>query len=271
MHGYRAISTTLAAWRGPFEDFVHQLDEDGVRYLSFSKVNTVESCQQRYLLEYVKRVAFKEPSYYRKGSLFHRAASLAYRNLAGGRLNLKPIERQARRHFGDQGASHIQNAIRLLVENAPGNHEVVATELPFVLSLGGRLPPLIGVIDLLLRKGDTFVVVDHKTGKNFYDQDGFQLHLYREHVRRAFRTTRCQAYFDEYRWVNNLDRIRKPAFRRTPVRPIPWSSILNRMRSASKVMRAIERRRWASAGGECMFCPLKEVCPECGSDWESWY
>ena len=270
MHGYQAISNALSAWRGTFGDFIRQLDEDGVRYLSFSKVNAVESCQQRYLLEYVEGVEFEEPSYYLKGRLFHQAASVAYRNLDGGKLNLKPIERQARKHFGDDGASHIQNAIRLLVDNAPGNHEVVATELPFVLSLGGRLPPLIGVIDLLLRKGDTFVVVDHKTGKNLYEQDSFQLHLYREHVRRAFRPKRCRAYFDEYRWVNNIDRIRKPAFRRTPAHPTPWPSILGRVRSAWTVMQTIERTREASAGGECMYCPLRNVCPEASLEWQSW-
>ena len=183
MHGYRAISGALSAWTGSFLDFIRQLDEDGVPYLSFSKINAVESCQQQYLLEYVKRTKFDEPGYYRKGTIFHRAASLAYHQLGNGGLNMKPIERLAQKHFDEEETAHILNAVKLLVDNAPANHELIATEMPFVLSLGSRMPPLIGVIDLLLRKGDTFIVVDHKSGKNLYEQDGFQLHLYGLSVR----------------------------------------------------------------------------------------
>lgn len=271
MHGYRAISDALSAWRGTFIDFIRQLDEDGVPYLSFSKVNAVESCQQRYLLEYVDGVEFEQPGYYVKGTVFHQAASSAYQQLGNAGLNMKPIERLAQKHFDDEEAAHILNAVRLLVDNAPANHEVVATELPFVLSLGAKMPPLIGVIDLLLRKGDTFVVVDHKSGKNLYEQDGFQLHLYREHVRRAFKAKRCRACFDEYRWVNNLDRIRKPAFRRTHVPPKPWSSVLKRVDAAWWTMRQIQRTGKADAGGDCMFCPVKDACPKATLGWQTWY
>lgn len=268
MHGYRAISGALAAWRGTFEDFIRQLDEDCVQYLSFSKLNTVQCCPQRYLLEYIERVEFEEPDYFLKGRLFHQAASLAYRQLGSDKV-LKQITRLASKHFYEEEAAHILNAVRLLIENSPSDHEVVATELPFVLSLGSKMPPLIGVIDLLLRKGDTFIVVDHKTGRSFYPQDSLQLHLYREHVQREFKPKRCLAAFHEYRWVNNLDRIRKPAFRKTAVRPKAWPLVLRRVQKGWKAMQKIERTKESDSIGECISCPLKDVCPDASFDWQS--
>lgn len=259
---YRAISSALATWKGSVGNFVQQLDEDGVQYLSFSMLNELASCQYRYFLQYVEGVKVKEPDYFVKGRAFHKAASMAYQQLAKARVNLEPIKRLASRRFDEESASHIVNAVQLLIENAHRDHEVVATELPFVLSLAKGLPPLVGVIDLLLRSGDTLVVVDHKSGKVFYKQDHFQLHLYQEHVRRAFKPKICLAFFDEYRWVNNLNRIRKPAFRRTPVPSKPWPAVLARVQKGWKAMQQIERTGKARANGECFSCPLKEKCPK---------
>jgi predicted RecB family nuclease len=268
--GYRAISSVLVAWKGSVGGFGRQLDEDGVQYLSFSKLSELESCQYRYFLRYVEGVKVKEPDYFVKGRVFHEAASLAYRQLAQAKVNLRPIERLANRHFDEESAGHIVNAVQLLIENAHRDHEVVATELPFVLSLAQGMPPLVGVIDLLLRSGDTLVVVDHKSGKGFYERDHFQLHLYQEHVRRAFKPKLCLAFFDEYRWVNNLSRIRKPAFRRTPVPSKPWPTVLARVQKGWKTMQQIKRTGKARADGECVSCPLKEKCPKAAVGYEWW-
>lgn len=63
-----------------------------------------------------------------------------------------------------------------------------------------------------------YLIVDHKTGKRFNEADELQFVLDREHVRRQYKATRCLTMVDQYRWVPNLDRIRKPAFLRTQVR-----------------------------------------------------
>lgn len=271
MNGFRAISTALANWNGTFLSFIKQLDADGVDYLSYSKVSTVESCQYRFFLEYVQRVKVRQPWYFKKGNVFHQAASIAHRQLAKGALNQKPIERLVDKHFEDDDNRHLRNAVELLMQNAHAGFEVVATELPFVLSLGRGLPPLIGVIDLLLRKGDTVLVVDHKTGKNLYEQDELQLHLYGEHIRRAFNPKRLLACYDEYRWVNNLNRIRVPAFRRTHVRCTSgsWPKALKRIRDGHKTMRGIERTGKATSSSGCYACHLKDVCDRASVGW-SW-
>jgi hypothetical protein len=272
--GYRAVSAALAVWPGSIEDFVRQLDEDRVAYLSYTKLAAVESCEYGYLLRYVEGVELdEEPAYFVKGKAFHEAASEVYQQMATGRLNLERIERVLAEHFRGDDAVHLANALRLLVDNAPEGHEVVGTELPFVLSLGRGLPPLIGVIDLLLRRRQTFVVVDHKTGKCHYDQDELQLVLYREYVRRVFRAKRVRACFDEYRWVNNLDRIRKPAFRRTHVsfERRAWAAALERIEEGFDTIQRIEGSGEARSNGECLFCSLKHVCPEASVGYSSWW
>jgi len=271
MSDFQAISSALNQMNGSFLAFLKQLDNDEVPYLSYSKISSVESCEYRYFLEYVERVKVREPLYLKKGSIFHQAASIAHRQLAKGRLNHKPIERLVNKHFEGEDNRHLQNAIELLIQNAHAGFEVVATERPFVMSLGRGVPPLIGIIDLLLRRGDSFLVVDHKTGKNFYEQDGLQLNLYREYVRRTFRPKRLLAYFDEYRWVNNLQRIRVPAFRRTRVSCTSksWSKSLERIRDGYKTIRYIERTGKANSGYSCFACRFSSVCDHAsfGSSW----
>lgn len=262
MHGFRAISVALTEWSGSFLAFIKQLDKDEVPYLSYSKIRSVESCEYRYFLEYVEGIKVREPLYFKKGTIFHQAASMAYRQLAKDRLNHKPIERLVNKHFEGEDNRHLQNAVELLIQNVHAGFDIMATELPFVLSLGRGLPPLIGIIDLLLSKGDVFLVVDHKTGKKLCKQDELQLHLYREYVRRAFKPKRLLSYFDEYRWVNNLQRIRVPAFRRTYVSYASksWLKSLERIKDAYKTIRHIERTGNANSGYICYTCHLSGVC-----------
>jgi len=271
MRGFQAISNAFNERNGSFLAFLKDLDKNQVPYLSYSKINSVESCEYRYFLEYVERVKVRDPMYFKKGTIFHQAASMAYCQLAKGKLNRKPIERLVNRHFEGEDNCHLQNAIELLIQKAHNGFEVVATEHPFILSLGRGLPPLIGIIDLLLRKGDSFLIVDHKTGKNFYTQDDFQLHLYREYVRRTFKPKRLLTYFDEYRWVNNLQRIRVPAFRRTRASFTgkSWLKTLERIHDAYKTIRRIERTKKASAGYLCYVCHLSDVCDHASVGW-SW-
>jgi len=112
-------------------------------------------------------------------------------------------------------------------------------------------------------------VVDHKTGKTFYEQDDLQLTLYREFVRQRFGAEKCTAFFDKYRWVNNLDRIRKPAMEReqAKLKKGDLARAQKRVAKADEKMRRIEAQQSGSANGECFKCPFKSQCPKARTGW----
>ena len=56
----KQVTKAWSNWTGKMHTFTKMLDKKGVAYLSFSKVSTVESCPQRYLLEYVERVKLRQ-------------------------------------------------------------------------------------------------------------------------------------------------------------------------------------------------------------------
>jgi hypothetical protein len=143
-----------------------------------------------------------------------------------------------------------------MVRHAWMGHEVVGVEELFFMDLAPGLAPVIGIIDLILRQGESYVVVDHKTSKRFNDPDPGQLVLYAECVRRAHAGADCAGAFDEYRLVPNLKRIRTPAFRRTVVAVTPASlvGLVERYRRAwGKILRLCTESD-AVAGDECWFC-----------------
>lgn len=272
MAGYRVLQARLANWSGTIGEFSKALDREQIPYLSFSKTACVEFCGYRYLLEYVKlKRPSPEPDYFVKGQAFHETVASLYRDRTQGRpADADPLLPLLNPSL--PARIEVENAIRLAVQNAYDG-EVVAVEEPFVLSLGRNLPPCVGVIDLILRRGKTFLIVDHKTGKRFNEADELQLALYREHVRRRYKAVRCLTLVDQYRWVPNLDRIRKPAFQRTQVRLArsAWLQATKRLAQAHRRIREIEQNQDAWATGECYLCPYKSNCPKApvgySSDW----
>jgi len=118
------------------------------------------------------------------------------------------------------------------------------------------LPPVIGVIDLVVSGSDSCLVVDHKTCRTFTDQDPGQLVLYAEYVRRSRGCDVRKGAFDEYQLVPNLNRVKKPVFRRTEVNvgPERMPSLVDRYRRAWKVMDKIHHTREATRGYDCWFC-----------------
>jgi hypothetical protein len=240
------------------------LDGKGEAYISFSKISTVESCPQRYLLEYVERVKLRpEPKYYVKGRLFHEAAAKLHRaRMRGRRASLDQLIKPVERRMYEDDANHVRNAIDLMQREIDPDWDVVAVEESFVLELGPDLPPCVGIVDLVLRKGDEFAVIDHKSGKQFYESDRLQVALYHEYVRRKYGAEQCSGYYDQYRWVNNLDRIRKPASRRTKVaiRKGTWNTVLQRIAKRYRQMKRIEQTRTADGTGDCWGCPYGNLC-----------
>ncbi len=272
MASCRELAKRLAAWSGTMGEFSQRLDQEKIPYLSFSKIACVEFCGYRYLLEYVKLEApCPTPDYFVKGQAFHETVAVLYRDLALKRpvdterlLKLlgKPLPEQI----------EVKNAIRLAAENVYRGFEVVAVEQPFVLSLGRGLPPCVGVVDLILRRGKTFLVVDHKTGNRFNDVDDLQLTFYREYVRRRYKASRCLTFVDQYRWVPNLERIRKPAFQRSQVRlgRSAWRKASERARRAYSEIREIEESQDAWGTGECYQCPHKLTCSKTSVGYYGW-
>ncbi len=252
-------------WGGNLRSFTRMLEREGTEYLSFSKVAAVEHCPQRYLLEYVERVVPEEPFYFLKGRLMHEgAASLHRARMRRGRSSLKRAMRMVERHLGYEDATHVHNALTLMHSRLEDDWEVVAVEEPFVLELDPDLPVCIGVIDLVERRGDAFRVIDHKSGRRFNAVDRLQLVLYREHVRRHYDVDVCTAFFDQYRWVNNLSRARKPAHHQTRVycREGSWPAAVRRLSTRYNQMRKIEETGVAAATGNCYACWFGELCPK---------
>lgn len=264
-HSFDKVSETIAAHRGGAHSLVRKLDDGGMTHLSWSKVACVESCRQSYYLQYVKRVKLTpEPDYFVKGRLFHRAAEKFYKGLRKGAAPASAdLALIFERHHSIVARGHIANAVEVMVANAFHGWEVLGVEKVFALDLGPKLPPAVGVIDLVLKKGKVFAVVDHKTGKDFWRQDPMQLAIYREHVVRAHGAEKVAAYFDAYRWVNSLTRIRKPAHVRTRVRLTSrsWGAAQRRFEAGYEAMQEVEKAGEKSpGGGPCWMCSLRGVC-----------
>ena len=247
--------------KGSFIAFVNRLDRRNVPYLSHSKVSCLERCPRCYYDLYVLRER-QDSTALQVGSLFHLAAKSFYQSfrahvlpkpaavLKHGKLKRLPKESQVK----------LRNAVTLLRDNHWDGHEVVSIEEPFFMDLAVGLPPIIGILDLVLRRNGSLVLVDHKTSKSFNELDPAQLILYAEHLRRQHGTQCVVGVFDEYRLVIDLSTIRKPAFRRTPVSVdrslLP--ALIRRYRQAWKQIVAMHRDGEPSGSLDCWVCNKRD-------------
>ena len=261
-----ALQREWQGWKKGWSRFMDALDAQEVPYLSYSKVSTVERCPRCYYNQYILRQELSSTAL-TTGSLFHRAAEAFYDALRLGQPFDAPAVAQHLRpkHTDPTQQAHLENAIKTLRQNAWEGYEIVATEELIFLDLAPRLPPVIGVADLVLRKAGSYVVVDHKTSKRFNDPDPAQLVLYAKHVRQRHGASAVVGAFDEYRLVPDLKRVRKPVFRRTPVSvdPAALAPLIARFRRAWKLIATIHRDRHATPSPDCYTCNP----PSYGSNW----
>lgn len=260
---YALIADLIRQFSGSSEDFISVLHQERISHLSYSRLSAVEFCPQRYSIEYIL-MADQEanPEYFNKGKTFHQLAADVYNGMAQHQpLDPCQLVERIEEDFDGENRKHLLNALILLLANLWEGYEVVGIEQPFVMPLGPDLPPCVGVIDLILRKGNQFLVIDHKTGRDFPSLDGFQLAIYREYIQNQFAGSTCETYFDCYRWVNHLDRIRKPAFQRSHLSSNLTRAAINQRFSAGyEIIQRLETTRSAPHTGECYRCPHRKFC-----------
>ena len=254
-------------WTGNGEEFDRMLRENKVPFISYRMISSLEFCKAKYYLEYVKRVKLDpEPAYFIKGRAFHEAAAVAYSALkAGSEVDrdevfeaLKQLESE-----DEKTRLHLANAVQLMLDELVRDREVVAVEQPFAMLISDELPVFVGIIDLICRSGKNYIIIDHKTGRTFSEPDEFQMIIYLEFVRREYHPTSVQAAWHQYRWVNNLTRIRKPAFQTLQLNEPDdsWSHAKQRIASAWTTMNELEKGKGIFGNGNCFACPFRPVCP----------
>lgn len=168
-----SIERAWKRWPSSFTRFMAHLDRRQVAYLSHSKVSQVERCPQCYLNQYVFGHQPRSDAL-TTGNLFHVAARALYEARRTGRpLTSASVARALRpKHPAPEQRRFLANAMKTLRHNVwDGHYEVVAVEEPLFLDLASNIPPVIGQVDLVLRQGGSYTVVDHKTSGKFADCD----------------------------------------------------------------------------------------------------
>jgi hypothetical protein len=269
-------STDLAGALPAIQQVIDQAGEDADRFaetlrrcriphLSFSQITTVEFCQYRYYLEYVALVELDPvPLYFTKGKLLHQIIAAAYRKADKGETaGLEEYYALIDSQLEGDHRRHLRNAVQVHLENRwQPDAQVISVEKPFVMAIDPQLPPCVGVVDLVLKRTGAYILVDHKTGHDFFPEDTLQSAIYIEYMQNQFGDVACEFFYDHYRWVNNLGRIRKPAFQRTYV-SIPasfWQTALERIRSGYRLIEQIKNGKKPARYGECFRCPYRGMC-----------
>jgi hypothetical protein len=248
------------------DQFAGILRANRIPHLSYSQVTAVESCQYRFYLEYVALVSLDPvPLYFTKGKLLHQIIASAYRQTALGQpVELDEYNALIDRQLPEAHRRHLRNAVQVHFDQRLPDVRVVSIEKPFAMSIAPDLPPCVGVIDLVLERPGACILIDHKTGHDFYPEDELQMAIYVEYMQRQYGEVACEFYYDHYRWVNNLSRIRKPPFLRKQIAlpPTYWQSTLGlpRIRSAYQLMQQIKNGKKPDRYGECFRCPYRSHC-----------
>jgi ATP-dependent exoDNAse (exonuclease V) beta subunit len=259
-----AIRSIIDQAGGDSERFAETLRHQHIPHLSFSQISAVEFCHHRYYLQYVMVVdPVPLPDYFSKGKLLHQIIAASYQRMAGKKSvltdeNFTLIDGA---YQGDH-QRHLRNAFIVHMENLWQDCEIIAVEKPFAIQIESQLPPMVGVIDLILKQNGNYVLIDHKTGRDFYAQDELQMAIYRQFIQNQYGTSECFFYYDNYRWVNNLERIRKPAFQRVKVSlpPMYDGDAMQRIRKGHQIIQKIRSDEWGAKNGECFRCPYRKVC-----------
>ena len=124
---------------------------------------------------------------------------------------------------------HLENAFRVHLQHSWKDVEVIAVEKPFAMLIDPHLPPCVGVIDLVRQAGrylrSLWII---RPGGIFTRRMIYKAPSMWNTSAGVSGMCSSAFYYDHYRWVENLQRIRKPALQRTRlISPepgwLPWS------------------------------------------------
>jgi hypothetical protein len=257
------IQELIDRCNGDSETFVAYLYESRITHISFSQVYAFETCQHQYYIRYILgKEIFPVPEYFIKGKALHRTIANAYKTIQKGADFDEAIIQYDGICRSSQAGNHLHNGYLTFCQNILPLIEVVAIEKPFVFLLNGEIPPIVGIIDLILRRGDTLILIDHKTGRDFYQPDILQMAVYQGYVRSTGFQGECEFYYDNYRWVENLERIRKPAFerKRMSINEIEIRESEQRLITGYEGIRKLWEGRLPDRRGECFRCAYRSCC-----------
>lgn len=261
---YTKIRENLQTCSGDADAFVSTLKNERIPHLSFSQITTIEFCETRYHLQYIEMQApDPTPTYFLKGKVMHELIAETYRCMQSGkRGDMQPPDEGLAPAMDQESVRHLRNAYQVHQKHTWTGYTIEAVEHPFVMEIEEGMPPMVGVIDLVLRQNGDFTLVDHKTGRDFYPYDTLQVAIYAKHIEDAHAGTHSRLFYDHYRWVNNLERIRKPAFQRTEVHAETrdWGLYLERIRAGAAKIEYVREGRTPGKKGVCYMCPYRGIC-----------
>ena len=243
--------------------FVEELHQSKLTHISFSQVYAFETCPRQYYLRYILgREIVPVPEYFVKGKALHCTIANAYRAFGDGQEFGEEIIHYDGISRFSQAGNHLRNGYLTLRQNMLLSVEVLGIEKPFVFLMEDNIPPVVGVIDLILRRGDTLILIDHKTGRDFYQPDILQMAIYLSYLRAAGHQGDCEFYYDSYRWVENLARIHKPAFDRKQMAINEWENEgqVRRLVAGYHGIRRLKQGLIPERNGECFRCVYRNYC-----------
>ena len=257
------IQALINESEGDSDIFVNRLHHSGLRHISFSQVYAFETCPRQYYLRYVLGVEITPvPEYFIKGKALHRTIANVYRAQME-RIDFdEEIISYDEIHPDSQSGNHLRNGYLTLRQNMLPSDEVIGIEKPFVYLMNDETPPIVGVIDLILRRDGRLILIDHKTGRDFYQPDILQMAVYLNYLRASGIEGECEFYYDSYRWVENLARIRKPAFSRLQIMINETDARIQAQRFADgyKGIRVLRDGKLPEKTGECFRCAYRNYC-----------
>jgi CRISPR/Cas system-associated exonuclease Cas4 (RecB family) len=258
------IDSIIQKTNGDSDLFASTLKLKHIPHISFSQITSIEFCPYQYYLQYVKLLEPKPvPVYFAKGKLLHRIIASTYDKVSNHEpIGVNEFYDLVDQHFTGEHNINLKNAICTHLNNLWKNCEVIAIEKQFVMDIDPDLPPCVGVIDLILKQNDRLIIIDHKTGHDFYQPDMLQMAIYKQYIKQQMHVEDCAFYYDHYRWVNNLSRIRKPAIYRNEISldSRNWECELQRIKHGYTKIKKINVMNYAQKDGECFRCPYRAVC-----------
>ncbi len=165
-------------------------------HISVSSLNTYLRCPRQYEYRYIQHTpADHRSSALAFGSAVHEALAFFYSYIRSKKQ--EPASEEVAQAFRDAWKDQLDRDVPVLfsekeseeflndlgvrmmeifLEKAPRPHAVIDVEMPWAIEIhdhetGEVLPRLVGVFDAVVRDGDAFCILEHKTGAKKWPAD----------------------------------------------------------------------------------------------------